>query len=109
MAARKKIYGTTFFKGSGGVMTVLDVADVKCYEAGTSTGVPMYAVKIGGTPLYPTPPGAGLKTDTNGYFQFWIDYEGLIKVEITKFGYSPIVRDHVSTPFGDNVVDGGTF
>ena len=106
--ARKKIFGTAFYK-SGTVMNVLDIADVKCYQAGTTTGIPMYSTKTGGIPFWPSPPGAGLQTDTNGYFQFWIEYEDLIKVEITKFGYSPIVRDHIGTVPADMIIYGGQF
>ena len=107
--ARKKIFGTSFYKGGSDVMTLLTNADVACYEAGTITAIPMYASSSGGTPFYPSPPGAGLKTNTEGYFQFWIEYEGLIKVVITKLGYSTITRDNIGTPFADMTVDGGSF
>ena len=106
---RKKIFGTGFYEDASNFMKTLDGADVECFQAGTSTAIPMYPTKTGGTPFYPSPPGVGLKTDSEGYFEFWIDYEGLIKLEISKLGYSTIVRDNVGTPIADGVVNGGTF
>ena len=99
--ARRKVFGTAFHEDTFNAMYTLDNADVACYQAGTSTPIDMYANQVGGSPL------ASLKTDDKGYYEFWIEWEQHIKIEITKLTYDPIVRDWVWIP--TDIIYGGDF
>lgn len=110
--ARRKVFGTAYTEDTDGeTMITVEGADVMCYEAGTTTEIPMYSDQIGGSALNPSLGGAGLSTSSNGFFEFWIDYTDLIKVEITKVGVSTISRDYIVAPTSDGNLDldGGTF
>ena len=115
--ARRKIQGTAFHEDTDNVtMLTTNGADVYCYEAG-STSVPpstvqavnMYDAETGGSLLWPG--GAGVQTDSVGYFEFWVDYDDDIRIIIEKIGVPTLTRDYVAIPVSEiNLdIDGGSF
>lgn len=86
--ARKKVSGIAVRESDGDVL-VYDNADVTVYRAGTSTEITVYETALGS--------GTDITTESNGYFEFWIEYnlnDALIKVEITKTGYSDLIEEY---------------
>lgn len=117
MATRRKIYGTAFHEDTDGkTMITTDAADIYCYEAdsiavppSTTDAVDMWSAETGGSVLWPG--GAGVQSDSAGYFEFWIEYQYDIRVRIEKVGVPTKDIDDIAVPVSEQKInlDGGTF
>lgn len=77
---------------------VVASASVYVYLAGLETAVSIYTVNSGGTAVATAPQ---LTTDSNGYFEFWVDDEDYdhdqkFKIVISKTGFTTRTFDYIS-------------
>ena len=97
--ARKKVSGVATKEGVSNELITLDGATVTCFQAGTSTAIDMYLTEGAPTPSVIT-------TDSEGYFEFWIECiwtNKRIKTNVTK-GADVVEVDYIFSIEYDGII-----